>query len=360
MKVQIRYQNGCLTINIGGQSPANSSSGGNPGNDPVGGNPGNDPVGGNPGNDPVGGNPGNDPVGGGGGGGAGGCGGLILGPIVVPIGSSGSASGGNPGNDPVGGNPGNDPIGGNPGNDPVGGNGGSGGSGGGYSGPIVIGPIVFTNCGNGGASSSPNSGPSLLQPVNMNTLPAARQGVPSETPFLMQPQEEDQWCWNAVAVSVNNFLDFADPATWDQATLAAKVLPFQCSLAPNPNDPCDKAWPLDSALTATGNLLQTDLNQYVKFADLQAFWANNPLPVCVRVVWTDGSGNAHFVALTECILFSSGQQLVMVNDPSPAALGPAKWDYDVFRLSYQSPPNLQAPGTVQPKGFWNDTYFVQP
>jgi hypothetical protein len=194
----------------------------------------------------------------------------------------------------------------------------------------------------------------------MSNLPAPRQGVPSKTPFLMQPQQEDQWCWNAVAVSVNDFLDPANPATWDQAALAVKVLPYQCSPVPNPNDLCDKAWPLDNALTATGNLLQTDLNQYVKFADLQAFWAHNPLPVCARIVWNDGSCTAHFVALTESILFSSGQQLVMVNDPSPAALGPAKWDYDVFRLSYQSPPNLQAPGTVQPRGFWNDTYFVQP
>jgi hypothetical protein len=359
VNVQIRYQNGCLTISLGQES----ASGGNPANDPVGSGYASNAV--------TGGNPANDPVGSGGSE-CGCCGGLVVGPIIIPS-HQGVASGGNPANDPVGsGSPARAAVGGNPANDPV----GSGGSNCGCCGPTVIGPIVFT--GGCPGSTAPTSQATPLTPVNIGKiipdLITPGKMIPGIQPFELKPlnlavfsmqtQAELQWCWAAVAVSVNDFLDPVPPGAnpaWTQPTLAAKILPHTCTANPSPNDPCDVSWSLDSALMALGNLFQPGgalFNQFVKFADLQAYWAQLQFPICARIVWQDGSGNAHFIALTEAVQFSNGQQLVTVHDPAPTAFGPAQWDYDALRFSYQSPP--YSPLTGQPQGVWNDTYFVQP
>src|SRR5438477_274758 len=121
------------------------------------------------------------------------------------------------------------------------------------------------------------------------------------------------WWWAAVAVSINEFLDTA--GAWTQATLASSVLQKGCSALPNPGDPCDCVFSLDGALKVTGNLREPKgayFNQFLNFTDLATYWHSSSFPVCARIVWDDGSGHAHFIALTDCIQLIGGQRLVTV------------------------------------------------
>ena len=340
MDVQVRYQNGTLTISLGGQSTAGFASGGTPGSSPPGGTPGSSPPGGSTS-----------------GGGSGCCGGLVLGPIVIPMAGYGSVSGGTPGTSPPGGTPGTSPPGGTPGTSPPGG--GTASQSIGCCCPTVIGPIVFTDCCSSTASES--AGPPSIIDIDSVLSQAPLHIVPPTGLFEMQTQQEIEWCWSAVTVSVNNFLD--TPDVWTQTKLASKVLRKTCSLAPSFNDPCNQEFALDISLTAIGNL-QPDgafFDAIVAFKDLETYWNKLPIPICARIVWDDGSGNAHFIALGGYTLGANGEQNVLVYDPAPGGYGgPTTWDYDLLKSSYQCPPDPQNPLTVMPSGHWNDSYFVQP
>lgn len=170
----------------------------------------------------------------------------------------------------------------------------------------------------------------------------------------MQTQDQINWCWAAVAVSVTDFLDPQPIAiAWTQETLATKLLNSQspnsvlnCSL---PNEAssttqCNQPEALDVALTITKNLRKNGYLQdsYLAFDCLQN-WVNAHLPVCARVVWR-GEG-AHFIALDGCTVSASGQQLVHVQDPLPFA-GPSFWDYEALVDNYDE------------AGSWQDSYLV--
>jgi hypothetical protein len=138
--------------------------------------------------------------------------------------------------------------------------------------------------------------------------------------FTMQTQKEDKWCWAAVTVSINNFLDPQAVPAWTQATLATKVLgpppgegkilaTVDCSLTP---DQCDFPAALTDALTATGNLSGDPLLGPLPFASLTESIDDN-LPVCAQIDWF--SGGAHAVALDGYRTYTSGAQAVLVQDP---------------------------------------------
>jgi hypothetical protein len=320
MNVQVSYQNGALRISFEGGGA--NSDGGNAGNGPIGGGSQN----------------------------AGPCGGaLIVGPIVIPAATQSLSTGGNAGNGPIGGNAGNGPIGGGE------------GAGSSCCCPTVIGPIVFTD-GCSSSSSTQTSAP----PSNLNISNVLAQAPPHLNPrtltaiFEVPPQQEAQWCWSAVTVAVK---DFVDNVALTQTDLAARALRTTCSLEPNPDDPCNQPYSLNKSLTAVGNL-QPDgayFNSIVAFADLQTYWNQFPLPICARIVWDDGSGTAHFIAISGYKEVAGGQQLVLVHDPAPGAYGgPILWDYDLLKSSYQCPPDPNFPTIATPSGHWNDSYFVQP
>src|ERR1017187_4407865 len=135
--------------------------------------------------------------------------------------------------------------------------------------------------------------------------------------FMMQQQQETEWCWAAVAVSIHQFLDPASAGEWTQATLATAVLRQEeqippgvdCSLNP---ELCNLPANLDHALKIAVNLLVFDPNHNLPFENLQQ-WIDRKLPVCARIVWDDGG--AHFIALDGYRVFSSGAQQVHVQDP---------------------------------------------
>ncbi|MFC0515987.1 papain-like cysteine protease family protein [Mucilaginibacter angelicae] len=67
--------------------------------------------------------------------------------------------------------------------------------------------------------------------------------------FRIQCQEQDQWCWAAVANSVSHF--YTVPSAWTQCTVASTCLNRQDCC----NDPagCNQPWYLDRALQTTQN-----------------------------------------------------------------------------------------------------------
>jgi hypothetical protein len=134
--------------------------------------------------------------------------------------------------------------------------------------------------------------------------------------FTMQVQQEDEWCWAAVAVSIHSYLDPDSEPAWTQATLATKVLQEErkilpivdCALMP---DLCDFPASLNDALTATGNFSQA-LTAPLSFASLKQ-WIDDDLPVCVQIDWF--SGGAHAIVLDGYQEYTSGAQAVLVQDP---------------------------------------------
>lgn len=246
--------------------------------------------------------------------------------------------------DPSGNSGGSGPV------DPPGNSGGAAGSGSGA--PVIIGPIVIGNWSSSQSSASSNStDPS--GPQEISTCPPTGVEIGARVlTFVMQPQQESEWCWAAVAVSINAFLDPPSnaPPTWTQASLATQLLaqvlqwspPVNCDM--DPRQQCDQPAGLDVALGITKNLRQggAKFNTYLDFASIQC-WIDQQLPVGVRIVWPEGG--AHFVALSGYVVFSSGEQKVLVQDP---LYGPSVQDYSSLQGQYIY------------QGTWHDTYLVTP
>jgi hypothetical protein len=320
IEFDIQVRNGAVKITVGG-TPTNTGDA----TDQGGSSPGNS----------------SSNTGGGGpsGGSGSGCGGpVIIGPIIVDGAALQSGMHGQSGQG-----------GSSPGNSSSNTGGGAHVSGGPACGcPVVIGPIVIGGCW-GHAGADP---PAVSDPQVIATCPPTGVAIgPRAAAFVMQAQQETDWCWAAVAVSMNAFLD-PQPlnATWTQPSLATKVLalefqwnpPVDCSA--DPHQTCDKPAGLDDALGVTGNLRQAGamFGQILDFASIQC-WIDQQLPLGARIVWPEGG--AHFIALSGYLVFASGEQKVVVQDP---IYGPSVQDYSSLRGQYIY------------HGSWNDTYLVTP
>lgn len=222
-------------------------------------------------------------------------------------------------------------------------------SGSGYGGPVVIGPIVITN-GSGQAWGA--AAPPSAQVLSLSA-PAGITSTPRAAIFDMQSQAESEWCWAAVAVSMNNYLDPNPPAapdTWTQQSLASEVLALEMQWSPpvdctaDPNQMCDQPARLDMALGVTGNLRAggARFNRYLDFASIKS-WLDEELPIGARIVWP--AGGAHFVAFSGYQEFADGEQFVMVQDPLYQS-GFHDYRYLLGEYIYG--------------GSWQDTYLTTP
>src|SRR5215469_16993742 len=136
------------------------------------------------------------------------------------------------------------------------------------------------------------------------------------TTFPMEHQEQSNWCWDAVAVSVDHYFD--PHSTLTQSSLATKVL------GSNQNEPADLA----TALGAVQKL--NTVEGPLSFAQIQ-HQLDQRLPVCVRIVWNEGG--AHIVAITGYDN-SGGVLKLYVSDPILKDSNVTVWDFDSFRLAY--------------------------
>ena len=329
-KFDIQVRNGAVTITVGGQS---SSNVGAPQNQ----------------DQETGGDGRSWGTGSGGGEAGSGCGccgsPVVIGPIVISGDLAGNAAG-SVGGDGRSYGTGTGGGGRNYGTGTGGGRNFGTGTGGGTDGgcctPVVIGPIVISGCSGQGDPSGTDP-----QAVCVDPPLQAESATKPLRSFTMQTQEALNWCWAAVAVSLNDFLDPpALPPTWTQVALANKLLGITgpgCGLDPG-GIVCNQPESLATALTITGNLRLNGAlaSQYLTFICIQS-WINAQLPVAARIKWR-GKG-AHFIALDGYKVLTSGQQMVHVQDPSPGS-SPGFLDYDFLVEDYED------------SGYWIDTFLV--
>lgn len=125
--------------------------------------------------------------------------------------------------------------------------------------------------------------------------------------MLMQPQLEDEWCWAAVAVSVD--LYFNTNSTRTQCSLATQLAGQDCCNNP---DACDQPQALQDALSDIGRLNGDPETDSLEFTEIQSA-IGACVPLCVRIGWV--GGGAHFVAIDGYGSSPAGDPLVHVKDP---------------------------------------------
>jgi hypothetical protein len=166
--------------------------------------------------------------------------------------------------------------------------------------------------------------------------------MPDTGGYLLETQEESEWCWAAVAQSVERFFD--PNAELTQCQIANNVIVRRnCCGDPVP-DSCNVPQRLTDALGNRGiDRLQKDgaLSRPLSFGELQQ-QLDAHRPVCVRIEWDGGGG--HAVVVTGYQLLSSGARLVDVADP----LYPdCTVDYEELANAYQG------------DGRWTDSFLVK-
>jgi len=159
--------------------------------------------------------------------------------------------------------------------------------------------------------------------------------------FPMQKQQEPDWCWDAVAVSVARYFD---PKTkWTQATLAEHVLDVT-SVAQ-----ADQPFYLQNALESMGKLSENPQG-FLSFAQIQQELVANR-PVCVHIAWNEGG--SHYVVVSGYGKSPGGSPQVYVSDPILQDGNVIIWDYDAFVTAYN-------PSYTSAEGTWADSCLVHP
>jgi hypothetical protein len=157
-----------------------------------------------------------------------------------------------------------------------------------------------------------------------------------QTQFQIESQQKSEWCWAAVAVSIDKY--FNPNSTRTQCQIAERVLNAQncCNAAA---DNCNQPATLIEALQKINRWSRT-LDRPLRFDEIrQELDAGRP--VCARIQWTGGGD--HFVVIAGYEVLRSGALHVFVEDPvNPSSTV----DYDEFKTAYYG------------DGAWVDSYLV--
>jgi hypothetical protein len=158
--------------------------------------------------------------------------------------------------------------------------------------------------------------------------------------FRIERQEERDWCWAAVATSIDHYFDYR--SNLKQCEVASKVVP-----TPPPSDPgccckcccdpekCDQPAELKKALRKIHKWRGT-LKRALSFAEIQRE-IDNGRPIGVGIQWmSGGSGGTpqttgHSVVVRGYRILSSGTCQVYVADPLNAS---GLVDFDEFTFAY--------------------------
>ncbi len=171
--------------------------------------------------------------------------------------------------------------------------------------------------------------------------------------FSMEPQAQSNWCWDAVAVSIDDFRTEGDRP---QCAVAKTVLGLayaglgDCCANPTP---CNKPWYLQEALAELGRLNSapgsgTGAGPLI-FPKLVTE-INAGRPVGIQIEWFGGA-YFHFAAIAGYSANPVARRVKVYDPNGPAAI--VSWmNYDDFMSLY----NYQSPtGTG---GKWIDSYLV--
>ena len=156
--------------------------------------------------------------------------------------------------------------------------------------------------------------------------------------MTMQHQEQSNWCWSAVSVSVKLFYSPGFPIT--QCEQANRQFALTTCCGSGATTTCNVPWFLNEALSGLGNLVSW-AGGAMPFADV-TIQLDASRPIGCRIGWSGGGG--HFVAIDGCDS-SAPQQPITIKDP---IFGTSVLAYSTFASSYQ--------GT----GLWTHSYLTKP
>jgi hypothetical protein len=157
----------------------------------------------------------------------------------------------------------------------------------------------------------------------------------------MEQQQETDWCWNAVSVSLQHYFKPASQLTQDQFAVQALGVPLADA---------DQPFYLSTALTDLGLLNGAPLPDFLSFSAIQAQLDAN-LPVCVKIAWNEGG--FHYLVITGYDVSPGGDPQIYVSDPILQDSNVVVWDYASFVFFY-------SPSYTNAEGAWVDTLLVQP
>jgi hypothetical protein len=175
---------------------------------------------------------------------------------------------------------------------------------------------------------------SLQQPISLRRLIELSTWI--RLKFVMQHQQQTNWCWSAVAVSVCKF--FNPDCSWTQCSLVNAEFERSDCCNNGSSSYCNTIWYLDRVLSRTGNL--RSWSSGTASIDNIIEEINSSHPICVRIGWPGGGG--HFVAIGG---YYSLLRMVAVEDPW---YGSSTIHLDTFISSYKG------------SGMWTHTYYVEP
>jgi hypothetical protein len=153
-------------------------------------------------------------------------------------------------------------------------------------------------------------------------------------PFIIQTQEQDQWCWAAVSVSVDRY--FSALSSFTQCSLASQILSSDCCAAPVP---CNTPAFLQDALQAIGKLREVRPAS-LSFAETVDELSHG-FPIGVRIGWFGGGG--HFLVIRGC---RDGPGVHLLNIADPWFVDSIQ-DFDNFSSNYLD------------RGEWTDTFLLK-
>jgi hypothetical protein len=162
---------------------------------------------------------------------------------------------------------------------------------------------------------------------------------PNPLNFVMSHQQEQNWCWAAVALTITRY--YNTTSIWiSQCQIASSGLGFICCQVGQNCKDCDVPWRLDSALNVTNNFNtwapgQASISQIAVEID-------GGKPLGVRIGWPDGTG--HFCCITG-YWEVGGETWLHIEDP---CYKHTCLSYSHFRSHYHC------------DGTWTDSYWTKP
>jgi len=154
--------------------------------------------------------------------------------------------------------------------------------------------------------------------------------------FVMQHQQQTNWCWAAVAASVSAFFNPSTP--WTQCLIVNAELGRTDCCVNGSSASCNVPWYLDRALQRTGNFVSWSSGAET-LANIENEIDNGRI-LGVRIGWSGGGG--HFVVLEG---YNADLNMVAVDDPWYGAS-------DVALATFQT--------AYMGSGTWTHSYRVKP
>ena len=169
-------------------------------------------------------------------------------------------------------------------------------------------------------------------------------------PLTVQKQENSEWCWAAVTVSVDLF--FRPTSTHTQCDVAGGVLRRVCCSGGklSKSDPCNVPHALHTVLGRFHLLADDPIRKPLTFLQVKRE-IDAGRPVCVLVKWRNNDGSVsdrgHFIAIKGYRVATDGKQFLSITDPF---YRPSEINYEDF--------SSKDAGYRNGRGVWFATFLV--